>query len=123
MTNLQNKANRLKLDLPAIFIALKKRETPIMAKLLAGITIVYALSPIDLIPDFIPFLGLLDDIILLPILIGLTIKFIPSEILEQCKIESRDLWKSGKPKKWYFSIPIIFMWIIILLMIIKYILN
>ncbi|MCC3868082.1 YkvA family protein [Terrisporobacter mayombei] len=123
MTNLQSKANRLKLDLPAIFIALKKRETPIMAKLFAGITIVYALSPIDLIPDFIPFLGLLDDIILLPILIGLTIKFIPSEILEQCKIESRDLWKSGKPKKWYLSIPIIFMWIIILLMIIKYILN
>lgn len=99
MRNLKDKANRLKIDLPAIFIVLKKRETPIIAKLFAGITIVYALSPIDFIPDFVPFLGLLDDIILLPILMGLTIKFILSEILEQCKIESSDLWKSGKPKK------------------------
>lgn len=119
MINLKEKANKLKLDLPAIFIALKKRETPLIAKFFAVITIAYALSPIDLIPDFIPILGLLDDIILLPIFIALTIKFIPSEILEQCKVESRDLWRNGKPKKWYFSIPVILIWVIILLLIIN----
>lgn len=123
MVDLKSRAKKLKLDLPSIFIALNKKETPIIAKFFAGITIVYALSPIDLIPDFIPVLGLLDDIILLPILIALTIKFIPSEILEQCKIESRDLWGSGKPKKWYFSIPIIFIWLILLLLIIKLIMS
>ncbi|MPN47499.1 hypothetical protein SDC9_195101 [bioreactor metagenome] len=119
MINLKEKANKLKLDLPAIFIALKKRETPLIAKFFAVITIAYALSPIDLIPDFIPILGLLDDIILLPIFIALTIKFIPSEILEQCKVESTDLWSNGKPKKWYFSIPVILIWVIILLLIIN----
>lgn len=55
--NLKEKANQLKTDIPAVFLCLKKRETPIFAKLLAGITICYALSPIDLIPDFIPVLG------------------------------------------------------------------
>lgn len=119
MINLKEKANKLKLDLPAIFIALKKRETPLIAKFFAVITIAYALSPIDLIPDFIPILGLLDDIILLPIFIALTIKFIPAEILEQCKVESTDLWSNGKPKKWYFSIPVILIWVIILLLIIN----
>lgn len=119
MINLKEKANKLKLDLPAIFIALKKRETPVIAKFFAVITIAYALSPIDLIPDFIPILGLLDDIILLPIFIALTMKFIPAEILEQCKVESTDLCRNGRPKKWYFSIPVILIWVIILLLIIN----
>lgn len=117
--DLKSRAKKLKLDLPAIFIALNKKETPIIAKVFAGITIVYALSPIDLIPDFIPVLGLLDDIILLPIFIALTIKFIPKEILEECRKESIDLWNNGKPKKWYYSIPIIFIWVILLVVIIK----
>lgn len=67
---LKEQANKLKADIPAIFIALKKKETPILAKIIAGITVAYALSPIDLIPDFIPVLGYLDDIILLPILVA-----------------------------------------------------
>lgn len=119
MIDLKSRASKLKSDLPAIFIALKKKETPIIAKFFAGVTIVYALSPIDLIPDFIPVLGLLDDIILLPIFIALTIKFIPAEVLEQAKNESRNLWSNGKPKKWYYSIPIILTWVILLLIIIK----
>ena len=61
--NLKNRAKKIKLDIPAVFIALKKKETPLIAKVLAGITIVYALSPIDFIPDFIPIIGLLDDMI------------------------------------------------------------
>nr|WP_207716735.1 DUF1232 domain-containing protein [Clostridium beijerinckii] len=97
----------MKLDIPALYIALKKKETPVIAKVFAMITIIYALSPIDLIPDFIPVIGLLDDIILLPILIAITIKFIPEEILSQCRIEAENLWIGGKPKRWYFAIPIL----------------
>ena len=77
--NLKERAQRLKSDIPAVFIALKDRETPWYAKLLATITVGYALSPIDLIPDFIPVLGYLDDFIVLPALVALTIRLIPEK--------------------------------------------
>lgn len=63
---LKERAQSLKRDIPAVFLALKDKDTPISAKVLAGITVCYALSPVDLIPDFIPVLGYLDDLILLP---------------------------------------------------------
>jgi uncharacterized membrane protein YkvA (DUF1232 family) len=79
----------------------------------------YALSPIDLIPDFIPVLGYLDDVIILPALVAATIKLIPKEIIDQCRMESEQLWKNGKPKKWYYAIPIILLWLIIVALILK----
>ncbi|MFL0268097.1 YkvA family protein [Candidatus Clostridium radicumherbarum] len=117
--DLKERAKKLKSDIPAIFIALKKKETPIIAKLFAGITIGYALSPIDFIPDFIPVIGLLDDIILVPIFVAMTIKFIPEEIFNQCRVEAENLWDNGKPKKWYYAIPIILIWLLIVIFIIK----
>ena len=59
--NLKEGAAKLKTDLPALFLALKDRETPVLAKPLAGITVAYALSPVDLIPDFIPILEYRDS--------------------------------------------------------------
>lgn len=115
---LKVRAKKLKSDIPAVFLALKKKETPVIAKIFAGITVTYALSPIDLIPDFIPIIGLLDDLIILPIFVALTIKFIPKEIFDQCRIEAENLWGSGKPKRWYFAIPIILLWIVLLWIII-----
>jgi uncharacterized membrane protein YkvA (DUF1232 family) len=117
--DLKDRAKKLKSDIPAVFIALKKKETPVIAKIFAGITIGYALSPIDFIPDFIPVLGLLDDIILLPILIAITIKFIPKEIFKLCRAESENLWNGVKPQKWYLAIPIILVWVILIFLIIK----
>lgn len=111
--NLKQQAAQLKREIPAVYLALKRRETPLIAKILAAITIAYALSPIDLIPDFIPFLGALDDLLLLPILTALTIYFIPQHIIEECRIESENLWKNGKPKRWFYAIPIIVFWLLI----------
>ena len=112
-------AKKLKLDIPTIYIALKKKETPVIAKVFAMVTVVYALSPIDLIPDFIPVLGFLDDFILPPMLIAITIKFIPKDILIQCRVDSENIWNDGKPKKWYFSIPVILIWILLALLFIR----
>lgn len=109
---------KLKSDIPAVFLALKKKGTPFIAKLMAAITVGYALSPIDLVPDFIPLLGYLDDILILPLLVSITIKLIPHNILAECRIEARNLWENGKPKGWYFSIPIILFWILIFTLII-----
>lgn len=69
--------------------------------------------PIDLIPDFIPVLGYLDDVILLPALIAITIKLIPKEVWERNCILSADMWKNGKPKKWYYAVPILVIWLFI----------
>jgi len=111
---LKERAKKLKTDIPAIFLALKDKETPMVAKVFAGITVAYALSPIDLVPDVIPVLGYLDDVLLLPMFVALTIKFIPKDVLERSRKQSESIWKDGKPKKWYYAIPIIFIWIIIL---------
>lgn len=112
-------ANKLKQDIPTVYLALKKNETPVIAKIFAMITVVYALSPVDLVPDFIPIIGFLDDLIILPMLVSITIKFIPKEILNQCRVESKNLWNNGKPKKWYFSIPIIAIWVLLVLLLVK----
>ena len=112
--NIKERAKKLKYDIPAVFIALKKKETPIIAKILAGITVAYALSPIDLIPDFIPVLGYLDDVLLLPALIALTIKLLPKDVFEKCRMEAENLWSDGKPKKWYYAIPIVIIWLLII---------
>ena len=117
--NLKERAKKLKTDIPAIFLALKDKETPIIAKIFAGITVAYALSPIDLIPDFIPVLGYLDDVFLLPAFVALTIKFIPNDILEKKRKLSERMWENGKPKKWYYAILIVLIWILIVIWILK----
>lgn len=117
--DLKSRAKRLKSDIPAIFLALKDRETPVLAKVVGAITVAYALSPIDLIPDFIPVLGYLDDLILLPALAALTIKLIPEEKLRECRERAEGMWENGKPKKWYFALPIALFWLLVLLFVVK----
>ena len=97
--NIKEITKQLKSKITVVFLAYKRADTPFLAKIIIAITIGYALSPIDLIPDFIPILGYLDDIIILPLLIALSIKLIPSNILKECEVQAIDLWKNGKPKK------------------------
>lgn len=118
---LKERAKKLIQDIPVVFLCLKDKETPLIAKIIAGITVGYALSPIDVIPDFIPVLGYLDDVMILPALVLLTIKLIPSNVWERNVNLAKGMWADGKPKKWYYSIPIIIIWIILLLLIVKWI--
>lgn len=120
---LKERAKRIKTDIPAVFIALKKKETPLLPKIVAGITVGYALSPIDIIPDFIPILGYLDDLIILPALIALTIRLLPEDILKQSRLEAEGLWSSGKPKRWAYAIPIVLIWIVIIFLIVRAFIN
>lgn len=117
--NIKEKIRNLKKNISAIFIAIKHKETPWYAKIVAGITIGYALSPIDLIPDFIPVLGYLDDIIILPLLILLSVKLIPKEIMEQSRNEAENLWNDSKSVKWFYAIPVVAIWIVIIISLIK----
>lgn len=116
---LKERANQLKRDIPAVFLALKDEETPLLAKLIAAVTVAYALSPVDLIPDFIPVLGYLDDVILLPALIALVVKLIPQSVWDRCCRQSQDMWQDGKPKKWYYVVPVVVIWVMFLLLIVR----
>jgi len=116
---LKERAASLKKDIPAVFLALKAKETPVLAKVVAFLTVAYALSPVDLVPDFIPVLGYLDDLLILPALVALTVKLIPKDIFERYRQEAEGMWKDGKPKKWYYAVPIVLLWALIIWMIVK----
>lgn len=113
------RAKRLKTDIPALFLCMKSKDAPLIAKILAGITVGYALSPLDLIPDFIPVLGYLDDVIILPVLIALTIRFIPKSTFERFRKEAEGMWQNGRPKRWLFAIPVVFIWLFIIWLLVK----
>lgn len=115
----RGRARQLKRDIPALFLALGRRETPLLAKVLAGLAVAYALSPVDLIPDFIPVLGYLDDLILLPGLVALSLRLIPPEVLESCRTQAAELWQDGRPKCWYFALPIVVVWVLLAVLIVR----
>lgn len=117
--NLKERAKQLSVDIPAVFIAMKKKETPWVVKLLATLVVAYALSPIDLIPDFIPVIGLLDDVILLPALIAFAVKLMPKDLFDTCRAEAATLWANGKPKHWYYALPIVIFWLLLIFVIVK----
>lgn len=110
--SLKSRAQQLKADIPALFLALNSPDTPALARILAALT-VYALSPIDLIPNFLPVLGYLDDVLLLPAMAALTIRLIPRPVMDACRRQAADLWQNGKPKRWYYALPIVVIWVLI----------
>ncbi len=108
---LKDQARQLREQLSAVFLAYRRPDTPRRAKIVAAITVCYALSPIDLIPDFIPVLGYLDDLIILPLLIAWSIRLIPPEIMRECREQSASIWPNGKPKQAIFAVPIVLLWL------------
>lgn len=96
-----------------LWFALRDPRTPRVAKILAFVVVAYALSPIDLIPDFIPVLGYLDDMLLLPGLIWLTVKLIPAPVLAQCRVQAEE-WMARqrrKPVVWLGVALVIALWL------------
>lgn len=105
---LRARAEAALLELPALALALKDRETPPRAKILAALCIAYALSPVDLIPDFIPVLGLVDDALVLPALAAAALRSIPPAVLERARHTA-----AGRAKlrgRWYYALPALMFW-------------
>ena len=91
-------ARHLKRDSHAIYLASRDPRVPWYAKALAIAVAAYALSPIDLIPDFIPVIGYLDDLLLLPGLIWLALRLLPAVVRERCRLQARD-WLASAPAR------------------------
>ncbi|MCL2801684.1 MAG: YkvA family protein [Treponema sp.] len=115
---IKEKVNELKINLSALYLAYKRKDVSILAKIIIIMAVGYALSPIDLISDFIPIIGYLDDLLIVPLLITISIKLIPKNIMDECREQAKDLWKDGKPKKWYYAVPIIVIWLLIIFLVI-----
>ena len=113
--NLRAWAKRVKRDGVTLWFAGKNPRTPWYAKALGVFVVAYALSPIDLIPDFIPVLGYVDDVLLLPGLIWLTIRLLPPEVLAECRGQA-DEWmqtKGSKPSSRVGAVLIVVLWLTI----------
>jgi uncharacterized membrane protein YkvA (DUF1232 family) len=100
----------LKRDASALVLACRDRRTPWYAKLAAVVVAAYAFSPIDLIPDFIPVLGLLDDLVLVPLGILLVRRLVPEEAMADCRAQATVAFASGKPVFRSAAVVIAILW-------------
>jgi uncharacterized membrane protein YkvA (DUF1232 family) len=110
----KKRAEQLKTDLPAVFLCMKQKDTPVLAKIVGMLAVAYALSPVDLIPDFIPVLGYLDDLLIVPALIAWMIRLVPPAVMRRCREQAQGMWQDGRPKKWYYALPVLILWALIL---------
>ena len=115
---LKGRVRKLKQEIVPLYYALFDKRTPIIAKVFAGLTVGYLLSPIDLIPDFIPVLGLLDDLLIVPLLIKFTLTLIPTYIIEDIKNKIDSQQKL--PQKWYYAIPIILIYVALIILTVRH---
>lgn len=115
-------AKKLKHDVLVLWFALKNPQTPLLSKVVGFFTVAYALSPIDLIPDFVPILGYLDDIILIPILVWITLKLIPESVISLSRQQAQE-WLSInqlKPKSRFGLLLILTIWLLVFWICIKH---
>ena len=115
----KTKSAQLKSEIYALYLAYKHPRTPWYAKVLAALILGYALSPIDLIPDFIPVIGYLDDLIIVPAGITLLIKIIPRDILEECRAKARSDLLDRRQKGWIAAIIIVLIWLLTIYLILS----
>lgn len=108
--NVRTWARRIKRDLEAIYLATKEPRMPWYAKALAVFVVAYALSPIDLIPDFIPVLGYLDDIILVPLGLLLVVRLMPNGLMEECKAKAETMVRA--PANRTAAVVVVIIWLI-----------
>jgi uncharacterized membrane protein YkvA (DUF1232 family) len=113
MQTWKQRVRQLKQEQLAIYIACKDPRVPWYARVFAGFVVAYALSPIDLIPDVIPILGYLDDLILVPLGIILVLKMIPPAVLTECREKAEAAMNQDKPTSWIAAIVIVAIWLLL----------
>jgi uncharacterized membrane protein YkvA (DUF1232 family) len=109
----KTKARQLKTETYALYLALRDPRVPWYAKCCGAAVVAYAFSPIDLIPDFIPVLGYLDDLVLVPLGIALTLRMIPSDVMAESRAKARTVIESGTPVKWVAAAVIVVTWLLL----------
>jgi uncharacterized membrane protein YkvA (DUF1232 family) len=107
----KQRARALKKEVYALYLAYRDRRTPWYAKAVAALVVAYAFSPIDLIPDPIPVLGYLDDLVLVPLGAALARRLIPPQVMADARTKAEDLLRAGKPVSWGGVVIVGVIWI------------
>ena len=115
------RAAQLKTEIYAIYLAYQDPRVPRRARWFAALVVGYAFSPIDLIPDPIPVLGYLDDLLLVPLGVALALKMIPAQVMEECRQKAQETAAQGKPVNKKAAIVIILIWIILAVLVILWV--
>jgi len=111
LENWQRRARGLKRETYALYLACRDPRTPWIAKTLAACVVAYAFSPLDLIPDAIPVLGYLDDLVLIPLGVVLVRRLIPPEVLEDCRRRADERCAGRHPARWVAAAIIVTIWL------------
>jgi uncharacterized membrane protein YkvA (DUF1232 family) len=122
VTRLKIWAQRLVGEAVALWFCARHPRTPFIAKVLAAAVAAYAFSPIDLIPDFIPVLGLLDDLVLVPLGVWLVLKMVPSDVIAECRQQAAR-WlaeKAPRPRSYVVAAIIVAAWLVVLVLAVRW---
>jgi uncharacterized membrane protein YkvA (DUF1232 family) len=109
----EQRARQLKLELFAIYLAYRDPRVPLRARIFAACVVGYAFSPIDLIPDVIPILGQLDDLVLVPLGVAIALKMIPAPVMLECREQARAKLRQDKPTNWIGAAVIVGIWLLL----------
>ncbi len=110
----RERAHRLKRETIALALAARHPGTPWYAKAWVGLVVAYAFSPIDLVPDFIPILGQLDDLLLVPLGIALALRMVPAEVMAECRKQAERI--AARPSSWGVAALIVLLWLSLLIL-------
>jgi len=108
----RQRARQLKTETYALYLAYRDPRTPWYARLVVACVVAYALSPIDLIPDFVPLLGYVDDLILVPLGIALALRLIPPAVMDDCRARAREALAAGRPTSRAAGAIVVAIWLL-----------
>jgi uncharacterized membrane protein YkvA (DUF1232 family) len=113
MDRWKERAKKIQTETYAVYLAYRDPRVPWYARLFAACVVAYAFSPIDLIPDFIPVLGYLDDLVLVPLGIVLALKMIPQPVMAECRQKAQEVMAQGKPVNRVAAAVIVSAWLLL----------
>ncbi len=109
----KQRAQQLKAETYALYLAYRDPRTPWYARLFAALVVGYAFSPIDLVPDFVPVLGYLDDLVLVPLGVLLALKMIPPAVWDESREKAREIVTAGRPVSRWAAVVIVTIWLLV----------
>ena len=112
LESLKQRARRLQQETLVLYLAARHPQTPWYAKLLAAGVAAYALSPIDLIPDFVPVIGYLDDLLIVPAGIALAVRLVPASVMAECRQRAAEAFTHGRPVSRGAAAAVIAVWVL-----------
>ncbi len=116
LENWKARAKQLKVEVYALYLAYRDPRTPWYARLFTALVVAYALSPIDLIPDFIPVIGYLDDLLIVPLGIILALRMIPPQVMAECRIRAQKTAEESHASLWG-AVVIVVIWLLVVVLV------